>query len=773
MLLLRHILKDRVEINSPFRFLYGFKLNTGIEKYLPLPEKIANLLLKLGISTRKIEDQILIFAFYRKKLRNTDVYTNELYLFTFSSRLRDFVKSYLPSYKQLNGVELANALYRLHTLDDDIILQKKLLKRTTEIFKGDLTKFPPVENLYKKLVLNAFSKRDLVAYVGASLDNIENVDYKNLLLIDWEGVLWITFQFADFSSFLKGKELKSSGRDKVLWKTISEKYKTKLHLVGFESYLIGEKKKLPVSLALTIMSFIGFTPKEKKVDKEKLLSETPLKYFDVDYEFVDDIRYVRKLLPTSLEKYKIAKEPLFAGINRFRTYTNYSPFEDCTSPHAIAIAPTGSGKSVFLGLTVKHALGIELKDLIKTTVRPQVENVMIRYFDKGYTAEILFKLLELRGLDVFRFSTKPSKIRINPCEIQDEETDFDFSVQHISAILKSMGLEGLKGGEIIIYKIALKEVYNNDSYKYVLGLRVRDLKHRSEKLYNRLKKEGFEDNTILKEIVNQDPQKYWFLNQPIISDVLRFLRNEAKYSSLFENKEEVYRTIEKLSKIENLEEFRFLGEVDIKQAKFIYIDLDPLADSQFFVPIVMGLLKKIIHYDKYQKDPNVKAYYFFDEAHTMLRYEEFAKAIETSVREVRKFNISMTFATQNWKEIPPQVITNICTRYFLTPSKEESGNINEAKKEILIEYVKHLGLEREDVKDLEELYMELGNYFIATMTDNALFSTKIPPTNLDLEVLNAKNPYFLLESEKIAIVRERRLKKEEKERLENLGYVIF
>jgi len=77
------------------------------------------------------------------------------------------------------------------------------------------------------------------------------------------------------------------------------------------------------------------------------------------------------------------------------------------------------------------------------------------------------------------------------------------------------------------------------------------------------------------------------------------------------------------------------------------------------------------------------------------------------------------------------------------------------------------------LKDLEEIYMELGNYFIAAITDNALFSIKIPPTNLDLEVLSAKNPYFLLESEKIAIVRERRLKKEEKERLEKLGYVIF
>jgi len=774
MLLIRHILKNSVEINSPFRFLYGFKLQSGMEKYIPLSQRVIDLMLKRSLAKKNIADQIFFFAFYRKKIRNTNAYLNELYLFTYSKEFAKFVLEHIPSFKLLSGVELANVIYRLHTLDDDIIVEKKKIKRTAEIFKKDLEKFPPIENLYKNLVKNAFEKKDLVGYVGASLEDLEVVDYTNLLITDWEGVLWITFHIADFTNFLTGKEMRAIGEDKLRWKEIKEKYKTKLHLVGFEAFLIGERRKLTTDKAISLMSFIGFTPKEKKAGIDKLLSETPLKYFDTDYEFVDLTSYVRKLIPVSLEKYRLAKEPLFAGINRFNTYVNYSPFEDCSSPHTLTIAPTGSGKSVFLCEQTKNALGIDIDQIIKVATKPKTENVYIRYFDKGYTAELFFKLLELRGLNVFRFSLNPNEIKINPCEIQDETTDFDFSVQHISTILKSLNLPPLKGGEIIVYTTALKEIYKNDKYKYVLTLNVRDLKELAPKIYKRLKKEGWKDDTPLMEVVKSDPKKYWYINQPILSDVIRFLANQKEYGTIFENKEDIENTLTKLKVVRNIDQFSFLSEIDIKNAPIIYMDLDPLSSSQYFTPIVMGILKRIFHFDKYKKPADTKAYYFFDEAHTLLRYEEFAKALEIAVREARKFKISLNFATQNWKEIPPQIILNICTRYFLTPKSEKGEESIESRRlEILREYANHIGLTLEDIKDLKDIYISLGSYFIATLTDQGIFSLKIPPTPTDLMLFKAENPYFLLENDKVALIREKRIDNETKKELEEKGYILF
>jgi len=771
MLLLKHVLEDRVEINSPNRFIYGFQLKSNVEKYLPLSLKTAMLILQRGLASNDVREQVLSFAFYRKKLRNADAYKNELYLFTFSENFAKFIEMHLSTYKRLSGIELANAIYRLHTLDDDVILDGKVLRRTAEIFTENFLKFPPVENLYKKLAQNAFSKRDLVAYVGASINDVDATDYTNLLITDWEGVLWITMQFADFTRFLEGKKLTASGPDeKRAWEEILRAYKTKLYLVGIETVLVGEEKKLSVDLALSLMNAIGFVPKKKEAEKEKLLFETPLKWFDVDYEFVEDVRAARKLIPITLEKYTYAKDPLFAGINVYKTYTNFSPFEDCSAPHSMAIAPTGSGKSVFLCLQTKNALNVDTEKLVKLTAPPRIsEDVRIRYFDKGYTSEVFFKLLEYRGVDVFRFSTNLKEIRINPCEIQDEDTDFDFSVHHVSTILRSMGLPPLEGGEIIVYKTALWEVYKNDKYKYVLNLQIKDLKEKAPKIYERLKREGVDDHVIVKELVKENPQRYWYLRQPILSDVFRFLKNEAEYSSLFENKEDVRRTVEKIARIKNLPEFNFLSEIDVRNAKVVYVDLDPLEASQFFVPIVLGILKKLIYFDKYQKPTNEKAYYFFDEAHTLLKFEEFAQALETAVREVRKFKMSMNFATQNWKEIPPQVIANVCIRYFLTPKE----NTESKKKELINEYVRHLGLQREDVKDLEDVYLKLGNYFIAVVSDRGLFSLKIPPAPIDLKLFKADEPYFLLENERVAIVREKRLDAKTRKELENKGYMII
>lgn len=99
MLLLRHILKNSVEINSPFRFLYGFKLQSGTEKYIPLSQRVIDLMLKRALIKKNIADQIFFFAFYRKRIRNINAYLNELYLFTYSKELAKFVSEHIPSFE--------------------------------------------------------------------------------------------------------------------------------------------------------------------------------------------------------------------------------------------------------------------------------------------------------------------------------------------------------------------------------------------------------------------------------------------------------------------------------------------------------------------------------------------------------------------------------------------------------------------------------------------------------------------------------------------------
>jgi hypothetical protein len=183
MLEVIHILKDRIEINSPYRYLYGLKLISTIEKFSPLPQSVANMLYQRGLSSQDIREQILIFAFYRKKLSNVDGYLNEAYIFTYSYNFFKFLIMNLPNYKPLYGFGLANTLFRLHTLDEQIkVIDKKIVR--SQIFKSKHIGTTPVNEFYRELVKNSLSKPQKIrAYLGVNLQDLANMGSMKIMLL--------------------------------------------------------------------------------------------------------------------------------------------------------------------------------------------------------------------------------------------------------------------------------------------------------------------------------------------------------------------------------------------------------------------------------------------------------------------------------------------------------------------------------------------------------------------------------------------------------------
>jgi hypothetical protein len=767
MLEIVHILKDRVQINSPYQYLFGLKLQSSVETFSALPYSIARMFYDRGLASQDIKEQVFIFAFYRKKISNADGYLNEGYIFTYSPLLTKFIATNLPNYKIMSGYELANTVYRLHTLDETIkIIDKKIVRPT--IFNPRHINATPVNEFYRELVKNSFARKDEIrAYFGVNLQDLDNVDWERVLLTDWEGVIWITFQFADFTPYIQRKILSSEGVEKKVWKKIKEANKTKLNLAGIEVFLLG--RELDFDTAISIMNYLQLNTQEYFYKYYELIEKTPIKFYDSHYEHLDDIMFIRKLLPISLEKYTQSKNPLVYGFNINKTYVNFSPFEDASAPHTIAIAQTGSGKSVSLIEITRQALNIDLKKTIELGILPKYEKgVKIRYFDKGYTGEVFFKLLEIRGLNISRFSISPEEIKINPCEISDTSTDFTFSTEFISLILKTLDIEPLKGSERIIYQKALKEVYKDDDLKFLLGKQVEYFKAKGySSIYNKLRKEGFKDDDWIKDIIEKKPDEFSFLKQPTVVDVFRFL-NEVKNTEMFEDKEAIRSLITKLQAITEIPIFNSVSELNIKNSDIIYVDLDKLSSSPYFVPIVLGILKRLFYFDKYYKKAEDKALYFFDEAHTILKYEEFMRALDEAVREARKFGISLNFATQNWQEIPTVILRNIPTRYILTPYEQTE----EKKREVIKEYQNKLQFNDEEIRNVKNLFQKLGRYTMLVHSDASLFSLKLPIDDTTLQIADAKKTYFLLPKERIALVRNARIDEETIEMLKSKGYQI-
>jgi hypothetical protein len=626
-----------------------------------------------------------------------------------------------------------------------------------------------VNEFYRELVKNSLSKPQKIrAYLGVNLQDLANVDWERVLLTDWEGVLWITFQFADFTNYIKGKIMLTEGKEKAIWKRIKEANKTKLNLVGIEAFLLG--REMDLNTAISVMNYLQFNTQEYFYKYHSLIEDTPIKFYDAHYELLDDIMFVRNLIPISLEKYLQNSKPLIWGLNINKTYVNYSPFEEATAPHTVSIAQAGSGKSVAMVETVRQALNLDIDKVVKEGILPKIEKgVKIRYFDKGYTAELFFKLLKIRGLNVFMFSLSPEQIRINPCEIIDPETDFGFSTEFISLILRTINLEPLKGAEAIIYQKVLREIYNNDGLKFIMGKQLRYFKEKGLlNIYETLKKDGFGDNDWIGDIVKSNKEKYSFLRQPLISDIHRYLI-EIKSADIVEDKKALESLIVKLNTISDIPIFNSLTELNIKNADLIYIDLDKLSSSPYFVPIVLGILKKLLYYDKYYKKAEDVSLYFFDEAHTLLKYDEFMKALDEAIREARKFRISLNFATQNWQEIPSNILRNIPTRYILTPFELT----DDKKREVIKEYQNKLQFSDDEIENIKSIYMKLDRFATLVHSDISLFSLKLPVSETMLKITEAKDSYYLLEDEKIALVRKARITQDQIKDLQLKGYQIF
>ena len=429
-----------------------------------------------------------------------------------------------------------------------------------------------------------------------------------------------------------------------------------------------------------------------------------------------------KYLVTQLERDRIPERPMIYGKSRLQNYVAFSYFDtdESENPHAIVLAPSGSGKSFESQGEIAQILDVDVGKLVRGEPITNRDNPFrIRYFDKGYSAEIFFKLLKLRGYDVEIFSARPSELRFNPCEIFDEE-DYEFSAHFVNAVLETLKLEPMQGDEVLLYIKTLRKAKEDDRLKYYLSQKVSIVKSKSENLYRKIKEAGFKDDDLIADVVKK--KGFENLSQPTLVDVHRLLTNTEG--------EVAKNLLKKLSAVAEIPMFSFVSEIDIRSAKIFYLDIELLAESPYFVPLMLAILRRLFHQDKFFKPESEYAIYFFDEVHNLFRVEAFEKALSVQVKEARRFKVQVRYATQNPTDIPAPIILNMKTKILLAPQDETE------KEVFLSELLKHLGIEN-DKADPFYVFNKSPAYHATFWYSGGAFSLSLPVDEYKLKVFDS------------------------------------
>lgn len=715
-LYVRHILESGVEVNTNFRFLYGLRLVGNTEVYRHLPEEVLRDLLSSTVpESRAYPNKYLFTVFYRTRTRE-GFYVNEVYFLSYDRFLVRSLQNSLGSNAVLmKGYELANALIRLQTLFDDIQLRDKKLMRQVRYFTEEDVFSPPVERTYREVVKQIEAKkrregREKRVFAGARLGEADAINFEQVVSLPWTGVLWIMLDLNDLSFVLK-KRAETIYPERAEWLEVREAYLSgKFPLVGNSVFLVTEDEEVD-EYKLVLFSALGYIPVEKIVDRGTIISSTILTRRDMDYVHLITPEVACRYVPLTIERGYVPEEPMIYGRNRFGSYVAFSYFDtnESENPHAITLAPPGSGKSFSMQNEVVTTLGVDLPALLKGKEAPPLNpKFRIRYFDKGYSAELLFKLLSLRSYDVEIFSSRPSELRFNPCEIHDEE-DYEFSAEMINAILEVMKLEPLTGEERLLFLKTLREVKENDRYKYYLSQHVSILKKRSPELYEKVRRAGFKDDDLMGEVVRSG--KFENLAQPTVADVHRLVTNVNDPAS-----ESLAR---KLQNVSDVPMFSFVSEVDVKGSKLFYMDLELLAENPYFVPLLLGIMRRLFHHDKFYKSEDEYAIYLLDEVHQLFKVNAFYDALNTQVREARRFRIQIRYATQNPSDVPAKLILNMKTKIFLTPQ-----DVTE-REAFLSELMEHVNVEDRDA-DPFYVFRKCPRYYATVWYSRGAFSISLP-----------------------------------------------
>jgi len=737
---IRYVHSNDVAITYGFDTLYGLKLEgTGELIKSVSGEEFRALLRRSRNSGRR--DNVFSLVIKKTKLKCwpsdfENAYRTEIFLFTFSPILWKELEV-LTGFKPMTGEELANSLFRVHTLTDEYYFEDRgVTFKNLPHFSEDTVFFPPVGKSYQTYWRNEVEKAKQVGeypfIVMKALSYVPmNPDFTPLVKVPWEGVFWFRFNLNNVYGVLKNRaSILSSERERKFWKEFSEKYKEGEADAGImEITFISRKDVIPVE----IFTSLGINPIEWSLDAEKIVKETPLLLAEENFEIISYPEDMAKFIPVSFVKTKSVKAvDTIYGINQFGEFVSYSFFDEGQSPHACIIAPARSGKSFLLQKLAVELMDVDPEALWSGEGLPEERDlpVYIRWFDVGFSAEFLVRLLKERGYPVEIVSPYPD-VKVNPFEIDSYE-DIDTAVTIVNLILTTKGEEALKGLEDAALRQTLMAYLDyKKELSFWLTEPIRILKDFYPETYRELLSKGYDDDTRIGEIADE----YKVFSYPRTVDVIRIAKDLklGLPDSATEELKAFDSLIRKLKVIAGIQNFKYWSDFSSSKAKLTYFDLSFIKGTSYFVPLYYAIYTKVVK--EMRKLPvHTRKFFFSDEFHNITRIPLFAQAFEVLVREAAKYNTYLFMVTQEPIDIPEVVANNIGTKIFLKKAVEGEKESTGADMKFESSMKDYLKLSDEVVK----VYSRLPKYTSLFVYSGGFFTFRVPLKRVELTLYESR-----------------------------------
>jgi len=431
-----------------------------------------------------------------------------------------------------------------------------------------------------------------------------------------------------------------------------------------------------------IGNILGMKFIKKTFFSKSIVYRTPLKSYDLDYFYIVKISDAQKYIKSIHKDINVEVQGNIdlAGKDLGGNYITYS-FSEPTSPNAVLLAPSGSGKSYFIQQMIAQKMGIkwmknlDKEDPLKVIIESADKNIdfNVRYYDIGSSAEKLVKAIDRKFPKTTTFLTDNlTNLRFGITDIPynhrtkklDKEA-FSFSMQIINVIIEVSGEIPLGASEIAEIESALNYVYANNT---MTGVSIRDLEKLGgyekviDEIYDYYDKHNLDNlnGFELTKDLDKLPTRFDFIKRPLFSDIIKILElTRGKTGIEEETKKTISSALKKIDFLKKDETFGYFNSDNVSTGDFFYMELETIKSlKDKFLPIFSFIFLRTYKQDvkrarKIRQNNGLppQVMYLLEESANYAKVPALMEVFKTILKESRKNNIQLIFISQKGEEL--------------------------------------------------------------------------------------------------------------------------
>lgn len=672
-LIVDYVKENSVIINTPFKELYGVRIMSDYNVAQFVDD---NTLLKMLNDYKKDEK-----GFFWYVIQKQGFYHRQ-YIFSYNQDLVEEIADFFAS-PILSGNDLANIILDLYLKNYYWVENKKVQKTIDIDFEKEQyeSSFRTFNKIAKENIYSNLNQTDL--FQAYKMLDIKKSDIQKLLNLEFDGAIWNYFDLTERAVINNLDTQIASARvggNAQYFTDLKDEYvrgninllltNSTAHISNYSKRMIG-----------TMSSCLKNDYIRKDINKIETLRKTPFKYRDTQFDYLVPFQHLSNYI-ASVHK-RDPEAPDLYGFDKNGSYIAYSFTEENDAPHFMIIGSIGTGKSFQKQLMISQIINLDFNTMLAS-----YENAEIRSYDIGFSDELFVKQLATRKENnVVILSSEYSDFAYNICSIdfsnkETVEADLTFQSDLISLILSAKNSKILTIDEEGVFRRTLVKIYEKNDFKDYTIDNIDNLK-----LKYRLIDEGYTVNTRLLDL----SEEYDFLKKPLLKDVINYCSIHSQNQQITEEERTNYKSLSlKLTSVNQLNIFSKFDEDDIREVKFLSMDLNNFKESDLFVPIFTCIFQKRYLRDReraincrrsQKKAP--KVFYFVEECKNYFRNDYFLPMFEKIALEARKYNVHLGLLGQNPSHIPGEIAKNIDTKIFLLKKDKKSEVIKDIKERYL------------------------------------------------------------------------------------------